>query len=193
MLIRWPIWVALALVGSVVAPLTVFARYGHHPTSADLGNPVTLPVELTRQILGSADAFDRDTAILVNQQTELGARLAALRLLVGDLDRLETTTGRLADVTGTLSDRAAQTGTAAGRLDPPLAALTDRAGQGTATNGALAGTVTQLNNALQAASAGLQRLLPELQALGPPANALALEEVVRDTAVLGQLRSLAPR
>ncbi len=144
MLIRWPIWVAAAVVGCGLAPVAVFAHYGHHATTADLANPVTLPVELTRQIIGSGDAFDRDTAILVDQQSELGARLVALRQLAADLDTLDTASATLGDLTATLGAGAAQTGDHASTPQAPLAALTDRANQSTGATGTLAASTAAL-------------------------------------------------
>ena len=195
MLIRWPRWVAAAILGCLFGPVAVFAQYGHHATAADLANPVTLPVELARQIIGSSDAFDRDTAILVGQQTELAARLSALRQLAADLDTLDTATAQLGALTASLGDVAGQTGNQASTLADPLATLSGRARQGIEVTGALATSTSALAAQLRAASTALAALLPTLERLGPPAQAvaLALEEIVRDTTILGQIRSLSPR
>ncbi len=182
-------WCALAVACSALVATAVFAGYRTFP---GVGDPIGRPVRLAGDIVGSAGAFDRSTADLVGQHTELGQAVLVLESLADALVRLEAGTEQLSDRVRAVQAETAAVASVARPLPRGLAALGGPLENGSRTAILLQQSATSLTAQLDRVRASLAATLPDAQTLVPRATAVAdrLDDVEKDTRILGLIQSL---
>ncbi len=182
---------ATAVVALVVSAC-VFVGFGVAPGRAEVSDPLGLPARLVGRLTASADAFDRNSAVLVDQTTSLRERTAGLDAMAKGLAQLEDLTGRMATAAGSLDTRTAGVSRAAATLPAGVDRIAGQARQGSSGVGTLQSGLGTLDQALARLVAVLRSMTSSVGALGPKAHALAsaLDAIRTDTAALGTLQAL---
>lgn len=182
-------WWAVAGTSTLVLIAGVFLGYR---TAPGLGDPLARPAQLAAGIVASAGAIETETAFLVERQRELGQPVGALDAMVVALDRLEAQTGALGGLVESLNARTQGVAAVANGLPPRLAVLNRPATRGTVAAQRLQTDISALSGELDRVVAALAAMGSDTEALVPRATAVAnhLEDIGRDTALLGQLRRL---
>lgn len=181
-----------AAAAAVLVAACVFAVYGVVPSGRELADPLGLPVRLARAVAGSGQAFDDNTAALVEQSTVLQERTAGAEGVAISVAQMQDLSARLGELVKALNARVGGLGTAARGVPGPVDTLTKRAQQGASDVGGLSGGAAALDASLGRLVATLQALHTDVAGLGPNSRSLAttLNAIRQDTAALGVLQAL---